>query len=280
MPIGRKALRRTRLHAAAGHAGETRYLRRLGAGPDRPPGLSQGQAQRDQSASDPAQALRSVRQYPPGEIACPDCRRCTRMSISSSCARTTRASRPTAMSSRATGEFRPDARHDDFSAGDYAPGVGARWRARRSSWRARVRARKLTAVHKDTVFKLGCGMFAEECRKLAQEFPDIAFDEVMVDTIAHEAGDETAAVRRHRHHQHFRRYPVRRGGRTGRRAGAGAGPVGGAAARDGAGHARFRARHRGQGHRQSLCDDHVGADVDGVARTQAWRAARGKSVRS
>jgi 3-isopropylmalate dehydrogenase len=48
---------------------------------------------------------------------------------------------------------------------------------------ARTRPRKkVTAVHKNTVFKLGCGMFAEECRKVAQEFPDIGFDEVMVDT--------------------------------------------------------------------------------------------------
>ncbi|MDH3287892.1 MAG: isocitrate/isopropylmalate dehydrogenase family protein [Betaproteobacteria bacterium] len=50
---------------------------------------------------------------------------------------------------------------------------------------ARTRARrKVTAVHKDTVFKLGCGMFAEECRKVALEFPDVAFEEVMVDTFA------------------------------------------------------------------------------------------------
>ncbi len=44
--------------------------------------------------------------------------------------------------------------------------------------------KKLTAVHKDTVFKLGCGMFAEECRRVAQEFPDVALNEVMVDTFA------------------------------------------------------------------------------------------------
>jgi 3-isopropylmalate dehydrogenase len=49
---------------------------------------------------------------------------------------------------------------------------------------ARERRRKLTAVHKNTVFKLGCGMFAEECRNLAAEFPDVAYDEVMVDTFA------------------------------------------------------------------------------------------------
>ena len=39
-------------------------------------------------------------------------------------------------------------------------------------------------MHKDTVFKLGCGMFAEECRRVAQEFPDVALNEVMVDTFA------------------------------------------------------------------------------------------------
>jgi 3-isopropylmalate dehydrogenase len=50
---------------------------------------------------------------------------------------------------------------------------------------ARTRPRKkVTAVHKNTVFKLGCGMFAEECRKVAKEFPDIAYNEVLVDTFA------------------------------------------------------------------------------------------------
>ncbi len=50
---------------------------------------------------------------------------------------------------------------------------------------ARTRPRrKVTAVHKNTVFKLGCGMFAEECRKVAAEFPEVAFNEVMVDTFA------------------------------------------------------------------------------------------------
>jgi 3-isopropylmalate dehydrogenase len=57
--------------------------------------------------------------------------------------------------------------------------------ARASFELARTRPRrKLTSVHKDTVFKLGCGMFAEECRRLAPEFPDITYDEVLVDTFA------------------------------------------------------------------------------------------------
>ncbi len=42
----------------------------------------------------------------------------------------------------------------------------------------------VTAVHKETVFNLGCAMFAEECRRVAAKFADVAFDEVMVDTFA------------------------------------------------------------------------------------------------
>lgn len=49
---------------------------------------------------------------------------------------------------------------------------------------ARHRKRHLTLVHKNTVFKLGCGMFVEECYRAAQDFPDVAVDEVIVDTFA------------------------------------------------------------------------------------------------
>jgi 3-isopropylmalate dehydrogenase len=49
---------------------------------------------------------------------------------------------------------------------------------------AEKRRKKLTLVHKNTVFKLGCGMFVEECRRAAEEFPDIEVDEVIVDTFA------------------------------------------------------------------------------------------------
>jgi 3-isopropylmalate dehydrogenase len=49
---------------------------------------------------------------------------------------------------------------------------------------ARQRKKHVTAVHKDTVFKLGCGLFAEECRKVAKEYPDVEYDEVIVDTFA------------------------------------------------------------------------------------------------
>jgi 3-isopropylmalate dehydrogenase len=49
---------------------------------------------------------------------------------------------------------------------------------------ARQRKKRLTTVHKNTVFKLGCGMFVEECYKVAKEFPDVVLDEVIVDTMA------------------------------------------------------------------------------------------------
>ena len=50
---------------------------------------------------------------------------------------------------------------------------------------ARTRKRKLvTSVHKEPVFRLACGMFAEECRKVAKEYPDVELEEVLVDGFA------------------------------------------------------------------------------------------------
>jgi len=49
--------------------------------------------------------------------------------------------------------------------------------------RARPR-RKVSAVHKNTVYRMGDGLFADECRKVAQRCPDVEFEEVIVDTCA------------------------------------------------------------------------------------------------
>jgi 3-isopropylmalate dehydrogenase len=50
---------------------------------------------------------------------------------------------------------------------------------------ARTRPRKkVTAAHKEPVYRLACGMFAEECRKVAYDYPDVKFDEAMIDTIS------------------------------------------------------------------------------------------------
>jgi 3-isopropylmalate dehydrogenase len=82
-----------------------------------------------------------------------------------------------------TGEFRPN---DEIS-------IGMRVITRRGSYRvaraafeiARTRKRrKVAAVHKAPTYKLCCGMFAEECRRVAAEFPDVQFEEVLIDGFA------------------------------------------------------------------------------------------------
>lgn len=81
-----------------------------------------------------------------------------------------------------SGEFRPS--EDMTISVRVITRQGSSKVARAAFELARARRRKLTAVHKDTVFKLGCGMFAEECRKIATEFPDVEYQETMVDTFA------------------------------------------------------------------------------------------------
>jgi len=44
--------------------------------------------------------------------------------------------------------------------------------------------RKVSAVHKSTVYRMGDGLFAEECRKVAARHPSVTFEEVIVDTCA------------------------------------------------------------------------------------------------
>src|SRR6266850_19990 len=80
------------------------------------------------------------------------------------------------------GEFRPT---DDVTLSvRVITRVGSRRVARAAFELARQRRKHLTYVHKDTVFKLSCGMFVEECRKLAAEYPDVRVDDVIVDTFA------------------------------------------------------------------------------------------------
>lgn len=49
---------------------------------------------------------------------------------------------------------------------------------------AEQRKKKVTAVHKSTVYKLGCGLFAESCREVAKKYPGIEYDELYVDSSA------------------------------------------------------------------------------------------------
>lgn len=78
------------------------------------------------------------------------------------------------------GEFRPN---DDIT-------IATRVITRRGSNRvaraafdiARSRQRKqVTAVHKEPVYRLACGMFAEECREVAKDYPEVAYGEALVD---------------------------------------------------------------------------------------------------
>ena len=50
--------------------------------------------------------------------------------------------------------------------------------------RQREKLKKVTAVHKNTVYKYGCSLFLEACGAVANEYPDITFDTCVVDTFA------------------------------------------------------------------------------------------------
>jgi 3-isopropylmalate dehydrogenase len=49
---------------------------------------------------------------------------------------------------------------------------------------AMTRRKKVTAIHKNTVYKLGCGLFVECCRKVAEKYPEVEFNELIVDSSA------------------------------------------------------------------------------------------------
>ena len=81
-----------------------------------------------------------------------------------------------------SGEFRPT--HDVTISVRVITRNGSAKVAREAFELARTRDKRLTVVHKDTVFKLGCGMFVEECKRVAADFPDVRMDEAIVDTFA------------------------------------------------------------------------------------------------
>jgi 3-isopropylmalate dehydrogenase len=49
---------------------------------------------------------------------------------------------------------------------------------------ARGRRRRVTAVHKANVLRRGCGLFLEACGEVAQQYPDVEFNDLHVDTAA------------------------------------------------------------------------------------------------
>jgi 3-isopropylmalate dehydrogenase len=81
-----------------------------------------------------------------------------------------------------SGEFMPDA-DSAFSLRKITARGSARI-ARAAFLLARGRRRKVTAVHKANVVKLSDGLFLREVRKVAQEFPDVELEELIVDATA------------------------------------------------------------------------------------------------
>ncbi|WP_114965051.1 isocitrate/isopropylmalate dehydrogenase family protein [Alkalilacustris brevis] len=80
------------------------------------------------------------------------------------------------------GEFRPN--HDVTISVRVISVEGSKKVARAAFEIARGRRKRLTLVHKNTVYKLGCGMFVDSCYEVAKDYPDVTVDEVIVDTMA------------------------------------------------------------------------------------------------
>ena len=80
-------------------------------------------------------------------------------------------------------EFRPN---DDITISSRViTRKGSNRVAREAFELARTRKRKkVTSAHKEPVYRLACGMFAEECRKVAKLYPDVEFEEMMIDSTA------------------------------------------------------------------------------------------------
>jgi 3-isopropylmalate dehydrogenase len=81
-----------------------------------------------------------------------------------------------------SGEFMPDA--DTAFSLRKVTAAASMHIARAAFSLARERRRKVTAVHKANVLKLSDGLFLREVRKVAQEFPDVQLEELIVDATA------------------------------------------------------------------------------------------------
>ena len=81
-----------------------------------------------------------------------------------------------------SGEFMPDA--DMALSIRKITAKGSARVARAAFELARQRRKKVTAVHKANVVKLSDGLFLREVRKVAQAYPDVALDDLIVDAAA------------------------------------------------------------------------------------------------
>lgn len=81
-----------------------------------------------------------------------------------------------------SGEFMPD--EDMALSIRKITAKGSERIARAAFVLAQSRRKKVTAVHKANVVKLSDGLFLREVRKVAQEYPDVQLDEMIVDAAA------------------------------------------------------------------------------------------------
>ena len=81
-----------------------------------------------------------------------------------------------------SGEFMPDP--DMALSIRKVTALGSARIARAAFTLARERRKKVTAVHKANVLKLSDGLFLREVRRIAQDFPDVQLEELIVDAAA------------------------------------------------------------------------------------------------
>lgn len=81
-----------------------------------------------------------------------------------------------------TGEFAPDA--DSAFAIRKITATASRRIAKKAFGLAKHRRRKVTAVSKSNVLKITDGLFLRECRKVAEKYPEVGYEEELVDAVA------------------------------------------------------------------------------------------------
>ena len=75
---------------------------------------------------------------------------------------------------------------------------------------AMQRRKHVTVVHKANVLRVSDGLFLECARAVAARYRDVTYEEKIIDAMAALLVRDAEQVRRDRHHQHVRRYPLRR----------------------------------------------------------------------
>ena len=259
-----------RQHAADGHRGDAARARRLDHGPDRPQRLSARRPDLGDAAG--AQEVRPVR----GAAA----RRCRIPTIA--VGPQGRRHRVPARADRGHALFRDGGRRPAASSGPTTTSPSpcasspardrTASRARRSRSPARASARRSRPRTRSRSIASPAACSPRNAARSRSDYPDVAFEEMMIDSIAMKLVTEPqrfdVVVTTNQFGDILTDIGAGLVGGLGPRAR----PVRRREAGDGAGDPRLGARHFRAQHRQSLCHDHVRADAARLARPQAQRA--------